>query len=301
MGKLFVALFWLLCWACSSGSSNIDAVVVPPENYQTPTYQIFMGETHLLRLPLSPALTLSKLICRNQEVPFYIHEDQVISFVSESYFSDLTNFSCRFVFADGQERVAVTFQVLTKEYPQEHLKVAPSKVVPSVTDQKRIDKEQKMLNALYKNYLPAPIFGKPFQRPLESVITSSYGHRRVFNRQKMGQHLGVDFRAPVGTKIYPANQGRVVFVGDLFYTGNTVILDHGLGVFTVYAHLSTTAVKTGEMIDVSTNLGTAGMTGRASGPHLHWGVKINGQWINGLSLIKETQDWAIAENSVQKR
>ena len=125
--------------------------------------------------------------------------------------------------------------------------------------------------------------------PLNSVITSIYGIKRTYNKQHKGQHLGTDFRAPIGEKIPASNRGKIVFSGDLFYTGWTVIIDHGLDIFTVYGHLSKTLVEAGQIVQKGDLIGLAGNTGRSSGPHLHWGVKIQGQYIDGIDLSEQTK------------
>ena len=133
------------------------------------------------------------------------------------------------------------------------------------------------------------MFNEPFEVPLDSYITSHYGNRRLFNNKKRSQHLGNDFRAAVGVPIPVANKGKVVFTGNLFYSGNVVIVDHGLNIFTAYGHLSKINVQEGMIVNKGTIVGLAGKTGRVSGPHLHWGVKINGSWIDGFSLVEESK------------
>ena len=117
-------------------------------------------------------------------------------------------------------------------------------------------------------------------------MTSVYGTRRLFNNVRKSQHLGIDYRAKVGVPIPSSNKGKVVLAQNLFYTGNTVILDHGLGVFTLYGHLNKILVKKGDLVNRRQILGEAGKTGRVTGPHLHWGVKVNGHWVNGDVLTQ---------------
>jgi len=156
-------------------------------------------------------------------------------------------------------------------------------------DQARAEREQVVLNALYKKSAPLPYFTGAFKAPLDSTITSIYGMRRIYNKNHRSQHLGTDFRAPVGVPIPVANRGRVMFAGDLFYTGGTVIVDHGMDIFTVYGHMSEVKAVDGQVVNQGDIIGLAGSTGRSSGPHLHWGVKIHGQYIDGYSLIEETK------------
>jgi murein DD-endopeptidase MepM/ murein hydrolase activator NlpD len=116
-----------------------------------------------------------------------------------------------------------------------------------------------------------------------------YGIKRVYNKAHRGQHLGTDFRAPGGVAVPAVNRGRIMFAGDLFYTGGTVIIDHGMDIFTVYGHLSEVKVEAGQIVNAGDIVALSGNTGRSSGPHLHWGVKIHGHYIDGYSLIDESK------------
>ena len=111
----------------------------------------------------------------------------------------------------------------------------------------------------------------------------------MFNDKKKSQHLGNDLRARTGTKIPAANRGRVVYTGNLFFSGNVVVLDHGMGIFSMYGHLSKILVTEGSVVNQGDVVGLAGATGRVSGPHLHWGVRVNGSWIDGFSLIEASK------------
>src|SRR5690606_33229474 len=208
----------------------------------------------------------------------------------ESYFSELKPFTCK-----AQDELGVyheiSFKVENKEYHAEQLKVNPRTIKLSPKDQARANKEQQMLNKIYASSLKELPFALPFVRPMESHVTSVYGPRRVYTQMKKGQHLGTDFRAAIGDKVPAANRGKVVFAGDLFYTGHTVIIDHGLDIFTVYGHLSKTLVKAGTTVERGQVIGLSGNTGRTSGPHLHWGVKVQGQYIDGFVLVDETKKY----------
>jgi murein DD-endopeptidase MepM/ murein hydrolase activator NlpD len=118
------------------------------------------------------------------------------------------------------------------------------------------------------------------------AVTSSFGSRRVYNGIQSSAHTGLDFKAPKGTPIYAASRGRVALAKNLFFTGNTVILDHGYGVLTLYAHMSKLKVKKGQMVEGGHLLGLSGMTGRVTGPHLHWMAIIHKQKVNPIGLTQ---------------
>jgi murein DD-endopeptidase MepM/ murein hydrolase activator NlpD len=122
--------------------------------------------------------------------------------------------------------------------------------------------------------------------PMKSTITSLYGNKRLFNGQLKSYHNGIDFRASIGTPVFAANAGDIRLAENLFYSGNAVIVDHGTGIFTIYAHLSRIDVSSGQKIQKGQQLGLTGATGRVNGPHLHWGVKVYDVAVNPLQFTE---------------
>ena len=245
------------------------------------------GEVYKLRIKPPSLDNNGVLTCRNKKVPFFIKNNFLIAYVSESYFSKKSPFKCHFSSKDSKINVA-KFDVEDKSFPFEKLKVDKKRVHYSKENLKRILREQKELNIIYNSGEEVPLFLKPFRLPLRSKVTSIYGTKRLFNNNKKSQHLGTDYRARIGRRIRSSNAGKVVLSKDLFFSGKTVIIDHGLGIFTLYGHLSKVFSKNGEIIPKNALLGLAGMTGRVTGPHLHWGVKVHGNWIEGKSLIEQS-------------
>ena len=148
--------------------------------------------------------------------------------------------------------------------------------------------EVKVLNEVYKNTRDREkLFSKPFIRPLKSKITARYGNRRTFNNTTQSYHSGTDFRARTPTPIPSANDGQVVYAGFLLFNGGTVIVDHGMGILTMYCHFSKVSVDKGDMVKQGEVLGLSGNTGRSNAPHLHWGVKVSGNWVDGLHFLDE--------------
>ena len=184
------------------------------------------------------------------------------------------------------ETVIAKVDVKAGEFPSEKLSVPPRSVEPNKKDMVRIAKEQKVLNAAYKASADEKFWSGPVHLPANKEITSVYGSNRKYNGKVAGVHFGTDFRAPTGTPIEAALRGKVVVARNLFFTGYTAILDHGFGFFTIYAHMSKLSVKEGEMVEKGKVLGLSGATGRASGPHLHWGVKLNGAKIDPMSIVR---------------
>lgn len=178
------------------------------------------------------------------------------------------------------------FKITDGKFKSETLSVEPGKVILSPEDQERALKERDLVRAIYAEPEVDFFWQGRFEKPLESAITSPYGGKRVFNGETKSHHNGVDFRAKVGTQIRAPAAGRVRLAQDLFYAGNLILIDHGGGIFTNYAHLSAFDVKEGDLVKAGQVIGLSGATGRISGPHLHWGVRIHGVEANPLGLLK---------------
>lgn len=255
-------------------------------------YTVRPGEVVRLRFPHFWPSEKGTLRCRESEVPATVMNGELVAYWSESYFSDKTPFECLYQ-VEQQKAVVARVQVLDKDFPSERLNVDMRHVVLSPEDQARVQTEQIFLNKNYEASPSKPYFSTPFLIPLDTFITSIYGSRRVFNNQKQTQHLGTDFRAMPGVPIHSSNAGKVVVARELFYTGLTVTVDHGMNIFTVYGHLSEIKAVEGEFVPQGALIGLSGATGRVTGPHLHWGVRVNGHFIDGHSLAEQTQELAL--------
>ena len=248
--------------------------------------QVYPGKVVIVDFPFHQEI-VPKLQCDNGNEFHLIKKDKMYkAYLVESYFSKLKPVNC-FLTNGAESKQVLAISIKEFAYKSERLYVNKRRVELAPKDLARAIKEQKMLNAIYAAGSQTAYFDEAFQTPLKSKITSYYGARRVFNKKKKTQHLGTDYRARIGVPIKAVNRGKVVFSGNLFYTGNAVIIDHGLGIFTVYGHLSKLIAKKGELVVKNSLLGLSGNTGRVSGPHLHWGVKISGHWVDGISLVDQ--------------
>ncbi len=175
--------------------------------------------------------------------------------------------------------------VLPKSFPEERITVDRKFVQLSKEDLERVRRERKMLNALYRAQSTEVFWQDGFGVPVNVEAGSRFGLRRFFNGEPRSPHSGSDLKAPAGTPIQAPGAGRTVFAGELFFSGNAVILDHGGGLFTLYAHLQDMAVREGDRVARGDVIGRVGATGRVTGPHLHWGVKLNGARVDPFSLV----------------
>jgi murein DD-endopeptidase MepM/ murein hydrolase activator NlpD len=181
---------------------------------------------------------------------------------------------------------SAAFTVRPGAYGEETLKVDPRHVRPSPEDLDRIRREQAELKKIYTSGSRSRLWQDGFRVPVPGEMNGPFGTRRLFNGELQSQHSGVDFRAQAGDPVQTAGSGMVRLAKALFYSGNAVIIDHGAGVFTSYSHLSRMAVAVGQRVEKGAVIGLAGATGRATGPHLHWGAKVNNVSVNPLTLMR---------------
>jgi len=194
--------------------------------------------------------------------------------------------------ADGQT-VNCTANVAVKEghFATENLHVEKQFVEPDPEQIARAKEESERLHAIFDRVTPERLWRGRFRIPLDGVTTGgNFGRRRVLNGEPHSPHTGVDFPAPTGTLVHAAQRGRVVLADSLFFSGNTVIVDHGLGIYTFYGHLSAFSVKLGDLVESGAVLGKVGATGRVTGPHLHWGLTVNKARVNALQIVKLLPD-----------
>lgn len=184
-----------------------------------------------------------------------------------------------------QEKKLLSFDVVEGGYKKEVLQVQSSKVKLSSKDKARTAKEYAKAMQIYKTKTPKSYIDTPFIMPLQSKITSEFGKARVYNNTLKGYHSGTDFRAQVGTPIVASNDGVVVLAQKRFYAGGSVIIDHGYGIYTTYYHLSKFLVKEGEKVQKGQKIALSGKSGRVTGPHLHFGVRVFGVQVDPLQFI----------------
>ena len=181
---------------------------------------------------------------------------------------------------------SATIDVQEGKFATESLKVAPNFVTPDPEQLARAEAERQRLRAIYATITPQRLWDGNFRYPLAGVTSGgNFGKRRVLNGTPGSPHGGVDFPAPDGTPVLAPQRARVVLAEPLYFSGNTVVLDHGLGIYTLYAHFESISVQAGDLVDTGAVLGKVGATGRVTGPHLHWGLTVNRARANPLQLI----------------
>ncbi len=172
-------------------------------------------------------------------------------------------------------------------FATEKLQVGKQFVEPSPEQIKRADEERQKLRDIFDRVTPERLWDGKFRIPLDGVTTgTNFGKRRILNGNPGSPHGGVDLPGTTGTPVHAAQRGRVVLAEELFFSGNTVVVDHGLGIYTFYGHLSEIGVKVGDALEAGAVLGKVGATGRVTGPHLHWGLTVERARVNPLLIVK---------------
>jgi murein DD-endopeptidase MepM/ murein hydrolase activator NlpD len=253
-------------------------------------WAVGQGQALQLSYPAEPGLAAVSVGWSGHDVPFFRRGDQWIATVGIDLDSRPGDHAVNvtFKYDDGRTRVVnEPVVVRTEQYPTTQLQVEDRYVELSPEDQARADREGAETSAIYDTFTPERYWTEAFEIPVRGAKDGrNFGHRRVFNGQPRAPHSGADLRATTGTPIYAANRGRVVLAKDLFYSGNAVFIDHGYGLYTTYLHLSKIDVAVGEIVERGQQLGLAGATGRVTGPHLHWGVRLLDARVDPFSLVR---------------
>jgi len=184
-----------------------------------------------------------------------------------------------------KDRITQLLTILPKTFATRRLTVDAAFVNPSAEQAARIKDDTARLNGAWVSSVPTSLWSGAWARPVPGAANSVFGTRSIFNGEPRSPHSGADFQGAAGTPVKAPNSGRVVLAGDLYFTGNTVVIDHGAGLFSLFAHLRAINVHEGDSVTTGAALGELGATGRVTGPHLHWAVRLDGARIDPLSLL----------------
>lgn len=185
----------------------------------------------------------------------------------------------------GDQEINLSLAVKQAAFPERHLTLPDEKVFLNPEDLKRTQAEAAKLKSLWP-VVTDKVWEGNFILPLENSISTAFGTKRIINKKKNSIHRGIDIRGKKGEKVNATNTGRVVLAEELFFGGNTLILDHGQGIYSLYMHLSAFNVAVDDIVAKGSVIGFVGSTGRSTGPHLHFGVKVLNVNTNPISLAE---------------
>jgi murein DD-endopeptidase MepM/ murein hydrolase activator NlpD len=186
----------------------------------------------------------------------------------------------------SQIDLSQSVEVHAAHYRTGTLTVAPKFVAPGPEELKTIEAEIELKKRVFAASAAEPLWSGNFRAPVDAPPTDSFGTRRTFNGQLASVHKGMDFRAATGTVVRAGNSGLVVLARPLYYEGNCVVIDHGLGLFTISMHLSRIDVREGQHVTTGEPIGLSGATGRVTGPHLHWAVRWQSAYLDPAKLLE---------------
>ncbi len=276
--KIFIILFLLSSFLFSFNVKISDE-------------SIANGATSLFEFKKEKGFEYKKLTLGKRDFKVYdnpLDLTKMYALLPISYYAKAKQESVEITYLKNGKTVVKSIRVHVKDgnYKKEKIQVTKSKVNPKgKKTNARINKEYQEAMSIYaqstkKNYLTSK-----FILPIESFITSDFGKARIYNDTLKGYHSGTDFRAKVGTPIIASNTGLVVLVKDRFYSGGTVIINHGQGIYTCYYHMSKFSVEKNQKIQKGDVLGLSGKSGRVTGPHLHFSVRVGGVQVDPLQFV----------------
>jgi murein DD-endopeptidase MepM/ murein hydrolase activator NlpD len=245
------------------------------------------GQVLWVEVPVTNQKAEVSGIFLKRKIPFFQMTDTSFAGIIGIDMEDppgLQELSVNILTQTGTDHLSYTILIIKEQYAVQHLTLPKDKVDLDAKTLKRVQQEKKELAEAFHHIGAHPLWNGPFLEPLNGKVTGVFGSRRVINGQPRRPHSGEDIAAPKGTPVQAINKGTVVKTVNHFFSGKGVVLDHGVGLFSMYFHLSEIAVKSGQNIKKGETLGKVGASGRATGPHLHWGIRLNGSRINPYAL-----------------
>ncbi len=231
-----------------------------------------------------------KLTFKNLNLPFYknpFKKNYFYALVPISYYQRLGEEKVIISYVKDKKRKFTSTKVKIRDakYKSEKIQVQSSKVNPKNKDKIRTQKEYQEAMSIYKTTSEKILWKYDFILPMYSKVTSEFGTKRVYNDLLKSFHSGIDFKAKIGTNIIASNSGIVKLAKNRFYSGNSIIIDHGQGVYTCYFHLSKFLVKENDIVKKGQLIGLSGDTGRITGPHLHFATRVHGTLVEPQNLL----------------
>ena len=282
---LYVAVVAGVVGLCTSASVLAEGAGVDP-----PVFRATQGEIVEIVLSVSDLSTTVKGTWRGKNVPFFPLSDSstMLGLLGADLASKLGKdpLNVTMTSPQGTETRQFFIEVVDASFPVQRLTLPSNMVDLDAETLKRVRKEAKRIRVVFAQTSTPRTWTDTFVAPLEGKISGAFGRRRFINGQKKNPHTGEDISAPRGTEVQASNRGIVRLATNQFFSGKSILIDHGLGLFTMYFHLSEMLVKEGETVDRGAVVGLVGSSGRATGPHLHWGARLNNARVDPYELIR---------------
>ena len=226
---------------------------------------------------------------RDRRVPFFSVQDSEFGALVGIDMTDqakVHELMAEITYPDRTSERRIQVRVVHEDFGEQRMTLPKDQVDLDAASLRRNASEQEKVKAVFAAFTSERLWFQAFIAPVDGIPTGAFGRKRFLNGQPRNQHSGEDISAALGTPVKASNAGLVKMVDDHFFSGLGVILDHGLGLYTMYFHLDSAKVKEGDRVARGQIIGTVGQSGRATGPHLHWGAWLNGSRVNPFSLIK---------------
>ncbi|MCL1889580.1 MAG: M23 family metallopeptidase [Desulfovibrionaceae bacterium] len=279
--KILALAFCLLSWsAAGEGASKNDSglLVTHPD-------EITAGNPFTLKIGGLDGLKDPQLLWLDKKIPLQGlgRQGELLLPTPLSAQGEIT----LTLLSGGIKIYSADLRTRSQEFGSQHLTVEPRYVHPPEKEKNRIERERAKMREIYARITQEQYLRLPLERPAPGAITGEFGVSRMFNNEPRSRHLGVDFRGAEGSEARAVSFGKVALTASHYYSGNTVVLDHGLGVYSVYMHLSSIKVKPGQIARPGQTVGLVGSTGRVTGPHLHLSLVILGEAQNAEACMAE--------------
>ncbi|HTM08844.1 MAG TPA: M23 family metallopeptidase [Verrucomicrobiae bacterium] len=285
MSRAWLIAIWITLCAARLGAEELLIVVRPAEVYQGGIAEIAISGHGVADV---------KAVRGAEELPVFPGEDGGSYFALAGVDLEQRPGSVEIVLRGRSEAEAwkrtAALKVRAKDFPREEITVPPAFDQLDAPTLERVKREQAALDRIWKIRTPPRLWRGAFIAPVPGTVNSAFGFRRIVNGLARAPHGGVDLKAALGADVAAANTGRVVLTDDFFFSGKSLVLDHGGGLYTMYFHLSEFRATMGSEVHKGQIIGQAGMTGRVTGPHLHWGARLNGARIDPLGLLDIRRD-----------
>lgn len=288
MKKSCIILFLFACGiflnAVEADCFSLSDIILYPQ-------KINQGDVGLIKIRTGreekPQVTWLKKI-----VPLHSNGEQTewFGFLEADLTTAAGKYQARFETSASRKEVLLEIRIKEKDYGVRNLTLPKRMVDLDSRTLQRVRQEARIVKTLWAEPIPEIIWRASFIKPLEGEIIGPFGRKSVINDQPRSPHSGVDLRAKKGTPVKAMNAGRVVLVADQFFAGRSVIIDHGGGIQSMYFHLDQILVKKGELVARGEVVGRVGSTGRATGPHLHFGIRVNGARVDPMHLIEVSRE-----------